>query len=310
MSLREELMGFGFRPLADVRGVEDSCESVCLVCSTVLQVSLADVRAGFRCEHRPPDERVYHGSRTCRRCKSRFVEGGSVFLCGECLAKPDKFCLMCEQVLPVEAFPMKSTAGKRYVSSYCRDCYKKRRGYGRQKAKVKPVIYPIDRQECAVCGVVKHATEFYRNKGMPTGISKRCAECSRAEKRKFAEDMTPEEKVEYRARRRASTDANPVSRTILRLREFNLTLEQYDAMMRAQGFRCAICREFETLVRDGMVVQLSVDHDHSCCPQKGRSCGRCVRELLCSNCNRGIGYFDDDVEKVDKAITYLKLWSL
>lgn len=45
---------------------------------------------------------------------------------------------------------------------------------------------------------------------------------------------------------------------------------------------------------------LSVDHDHI----TGQ-----VRDLLCQRCNPGIGYFQDDPERLQKAIDYLQKWS-
>jgi hypothetical protein len=77
-------------------------------------------------------------------------------------------------------------------------------------------------------------------------------------------------------------------------RKFNITLEQYQALGEAQGWVCALCGEPETRVAsgkntDGKTVQsLSVDHDHSCC-SGFRSCGKCIRGLLCTHCNLLVG---------------------
>ena len=51
-----------------------------------------------------------------------------------------------------------------------------------------------------------------------------------------------------------------------------------DWMYESQDRACAGCR---TPRAD---VDLEVDHDHQCCPGT-RSCGRCVRGLLCRSCN-------------------------
>jgi hypothetical protein len=48
-----------------------------------------------------------------------------------------------------------------------------------------------------------------------------------------------------------------------------------------------------------------VDHDHNHC--KGdRSCGDCVRGLLCADCNRGLGSFHDCIRYLLNAVKYLR----
>jgi hypothetical protein len=48
----------------------------------------------------------------------------------------------------------------------------------------------------------------------------------------------------------------------------------------------------------------NIDHDHSCCPQ-GRSCGECVRGLLCLSCNMAIGYLKESAETIERALSYV-----
>lgn len=74
----------------------------------------------------------------------------------------------------------------------------------------------------------------------------------------------------------------------------------YAAMLASQGGRCAICGTAEPRGKG----KFHVDHDHSCCGEK-RSCGKCVRGLLCQRCNTGIGYFDDNPDLMRKAIEYV-----
>lgn len=55
----------------------------------------------------------------------------------------------------------------------------------------------------------------------------------------------------------------------------------------------------------GSHFQLAIDHDHACCP--GRfSCGECVRGVLCSPCNRILGYAKDDPEILLRLAGYLE----
>lgn len=57
-----------------------------------------------------------------------------------------------------------------------------------------------------------------------------------------------------------------------------------EVMLAEQGGRCAICRE-------AFGLSFAVDHDHACCPGK-RSCGACVRGLLCVACNGSVGVLE------------------
>jgi hypothetical protein len=80
--------------------------------------------------------------------------------------------------------------------------------------------------------------------------------------------------------------------------KFGITPQQYDAMLAAQGGTCAICPG------SGTGKALAVDHDHACCPGR-KSCGKCVRGLLCENCNNGLGRFRDSPELLAAAVAYL-----
>lgn len=81
------------------------------------------------------------------------------------------------------------------------------------------------------------------------------------------------------------------------IRVHGLTKEQYDEIYLAQNGCCAICGRKPR--------QLVIDHDHACCP-KEKSCGKCVRKLLCGTCNSGLGFFKDTPELLTKAAQYLK----
>ena len=104
----------------------------------------------------------------------------------------------------------------------------------------------------------------------------------------------------YRRKRRE----DPLFERRTTLRKYGLTLEQYDAMLKEQGGVCAICRRPETKSRHGKVFPLSVDHDRSCCPGLG-SCGKCVRGLLCSDCNLALGKLQDDPGRALAIVSYL-----
>lgn len=82
-------------------------------------------------------------------------------------------------------------------------------------------------------------------------------------------------------------------------RVYNLPGSQYDALKAFQGGVCALCRR-----ATGESRNLSVDHDHACCPGP-TSCGECIRGVLCRPCNDLIGHARDDVAFFERGIAYL-----
>ena len=71
-------------------------------------------------------------------------------------------------------------------------------------------------------------------------------------------------------------------------RSKGITPEQYDAMLLAQDGKCAVCGTTDPGKNRYGPQSFCIDHDWRCCPGV-RSCGACVRGLLCSNCNRAEG---------------------
>jgi hypothetical protein len=93
------------------------------------------------------------------------------------------------------------------------------------------------------------------------------------------------------------------------LAKYRLTLEQYDEMRAAQGYRCAICQRHEAELprstsgrprKDGSPSKASallvVDHDHVT---------GVVRGLLCATCNIALGMFADHPGSLENAVRYL-----
>lgn len=75
----------------------------------------------------------------------------------------------------------------------------------------------------------------------------------------------------------------------------------FDNQLEAQGHRCAICGSPDPETRSGWAI----DHDHGCCDGP-KSCGKCVRGLLCNNCNAGLGFFSDNADRLVRAVEYIK----
>ena len=89
-----------------------------------------------------------------------------------------------------------------------------------------------------------------------------------------------------------------------KFRQYGITEADYDRMLADQGGGCRFCgttQAHPTICP----YDFHIDHDHSCCPGT-RSCGRCVRFLLCYLCNPGLGYFRDNPQVLRAAADYLE----
>jgi hypothetical protein len=68
------------------------------------------------------------------------------------------------------------------------------------------------------------------------------------------------------------------------------------------GDICGICKQPETLTMLGKVRRLCIDHDHNCCPA---GCKRCIRGLLCYDCNKKLGVVENR-DWLEDALDYLE----
>lgn len=173
---------------------------------------------------------------------------------------------------------------------------------------------------CTKCNVEKPVTDFYKNKQNPTGYLSSCKKCAEEYKRnnprskqyfseyreknrdrirEYHKDHYEENKESIREKQN-QTYSPEKTRARKLLSVYNITQDDYNAMLERQNHVCAICKGVNA---NG--YSLYVDHDHSCCPGE-KSCGKCVRGLLCMTCNFGIGNFKDSPALIDSAREYLK----
>ena len=77
-------------------------------------------------------------------------------------------------------------------------------------------------------------------------------------------------------------------------RKYGITIHQYYKLESEQNKSCKICN---THLDELRINFLAVDHCHKTNE---------IRGLLCINCNRGLGFFRDDIDNFKQAIKYLK----
>lgn len=131
-----------------------------------------------------------------------------------------------------------------------------------------------------------------------------CRTCQRISNKKRWERLKgdPDHNVRVRKSRAKWRDENPEYHKYHGLfRDYQITRESYEQMLREQDNKCLIC-EVELTEE----ARPQVDHDHECCPGAKKTCGKCVRGIICGLCNQGLGQFKDDEFRLRKAADYLK----
>jgi len=143
-------------------------------------------------------------------------------------------------------------------------------------------------KSCTSCKEVKPLTEFsIVQTGKRTGNSfPRCKVCrNKQHKERKERDPSIYRRIEWPSKLK---------------RLYGITVDQYYSMLESQGGGCAICGTKVPSSRKrkyASVEMFFVDHCHA----TGK-----VRGLLCSRCNRGIGFFDDSIDKLNLAVNYLE----
>lgn len=141
---------------------------------------------------------------------------------------------------------------------------------------------------CVCCGIEKDSSQFYKEKRVVDGLTARCRQCTKEK----AGNSYRTRKTEVLAQRKAQYDKRREKDKKLR-NTYGITLEQWEAMFRAQGDCCAICKSTSPNHGSGQFV---VDH----CHEFGQ-----VRGILCGKCNIMLGQADDSHDTLFEAAMYL-----
>ena len=123
---------------------------------------------------------------------------------------------------------------------------------------------------CRICNEKKELGEFPAAKRNRDGHRNECKPCYAAYFREYYR-KDPERYKEKSRRQKSYT-------------RHGLTDSQYEELIKLHNGLCHLC-----LINLASVV----DHDHSCC--KNRSCGYCVRGVLCTSCNTAIGMLKENI---------------
>lgn len=173
-------------------------------------------------------------------------------------------------------------------------------------------------KQCTKCGKTKKYSDFHKWSKSKDGYKYICKSCvreydqieddpKRAMPRKqkgnlihcrYCEQYLP--KSSFWSKNTYCKTCQPLIGHVGNLKKYGLTRDDYVDLEKSQNGLCKICGEKEKYNK-----RLSIDHDHTCCSGP-TSCGKCVRGLLCSRCNKVLGQINDDINILNKMIGYLK----
>lgn len=153
---------------------------------------------------------------------------------------------------------------------------------------------------CVRCNTEKDLDDFPVRKQGKQGRGTHCWPCHRERDAEYSRNWR-KNNPERRAAIQAAYNQGPTKLGQNRKWRFGLSPESVEALLEAQGGVCGLCR------REFSGGETFVDHDHACCPGRTqKTCGQCVRAILCRRCNQGLGYFFDDPQLLRAAADYIE----
>lgn len=203
-----------------------------------------------------------------------------------------KTCNKCKQEKEIELFEITNQGTK---SSTCKLCRNIRKAEIRKEKAIASGRKPrrtfyerskdieSGKQWCPSCNTLLELGKFVK---LHEGTAVYCLLCANNRSKL----RTKEERAEYYSKRKT------IVRNSILKSKFGINKEQYREILVRQRNKCAICGKVnqENSI-DGK--SFAVDHDH----KTGK-----IRGLLCTRCNPGLGFFNDDTKLLRKAINYLK----
>lgn len=275
------------------------------------------------------EERVAHGERYCKICKSWLslsIFRSGQFVCKPCRNQKEKAIRAQQRKIAIAngTFNKKPGGLSPRVLKYCeycqaeiqtRPCERDQKfctwecfQASRRDKSATPNPNPLRSIDRAAATARRLETKKRMKLKLPA-TERHCSRCAETKKitefylkksgqyTAFCKPCWQAETSAYAKRRRATGWRQKTNKEYERKRTlrrfYGLSVEQYDDLLTHQKGLCAICKNPPK--KDSF---LYVDHDHKT---------DLIRGLLCTRCNSGLGHFADSVNSLELAVSYLQL---
>jgi Recombination endonuclease VII len=150
----------------------------------------------------------------------------------------------------------------------------------------------ITAKQCTRCKIPKSSDDFYDRPKNKDGKDYWCKSCAHEYgKERYKRKIEDDPEWSTRRYKKYNGPDTKQKRSLERLRYvYGLSKKDIEFILELQGGKCPICN---TSIFDGFRV---VDHDHSTGKMRG---------IIHVQCNSGLGFFEDSVEKLRRAADYL-----
>ena len=152
-----------------------------------------------------------------------------------------------------------------------------------------------------------HCLRFMDADGFGDENKRRCRECLRSDLNKSYHRNKEGRRSRVSERYHRNEDGQKRKARNQKLRGYSATVEWHDAKLLEQNNSCGICGSSSSGPSN---IAFAVDHNHACCTERKRSCGRCIRGLLCHRCNQSLERIELDPNWGTKALAYLARYPL
>ena len=136
-------------------------------------------------------------------------------------------------------------------------------------------------KKCTKCGEQKPLSDFYKSAKAFDNLQSCCKLCHKA--------VCKTSHAKNKPKRNLYNKKYNIEKT------YGISFDSYLKLVESQNNKCQICKN---TLKTGKNTHL--DHCHS----TGK-----IRGVLCGKCNTGIGQFNDSIELLKSAVSYIKKYS-